>query len=94
MSAKFHNHSLKTVLGVKYTNSIPNNAKKLPKMTSNIKCSNSLKINSRAIKNHAHTHCMHYIHNQYAGLQKEPLKTVEGVDYTNSIPSYAKMCLK
>ena len=40
---------------------------------------------------HAH---LQYIHNKYAGFQNVPLKTVRGVDYTNSIPYNAKSCLK
>ena len=33
-------------------------------------------------------------HNKYAWFQNDPLKTVRGVDYTNSIPYNAKSCLK
>ena len=32
--------------------------------------------------------------NMYARFEKDPLKTVGGVDYTNSIPYNAKICLK
>ena len=35
-----------------------------------------------------------YVHNKYAKFEKDPLKTVGGVDYTNSIPYNAKICLK
>ena len=35
-------------------------------------------------RTHAHAH-LYYVHNKYARIQKEPLETVEGVDYTNSI---------
>ena len=42
-------------------------------------------------KSHAH---FQYIHNKYAWFQNDPLKTVRGVDYTNSIPYNAKSCLK
>ena len=45
---------------------------------------NSVKINSSSIINpHAH---LQYVQNRYARFQKDPLKTVGGVDYTNSIP--------
>ena len=37
---------------------------------------------------HAH---LQYIQNKYAWFQNGPLKTVRGVDYTNSIPYNAKM---
>ena len=53
--------------------------KKLPKSS---KGCNSVKINSSSTKNpHAH---LQYVHNRYAWFQKDPLKTVGGVDYTNS----------
>ena len=83
MSAKFEKHSLKTVGGLEYTNSIPNNAKHCLKLL-NLKCRNSPKIDSSSIKNpHAH---LHYVHNKYARFQKDPVLTVGEVDYTNSIP--------
>ena len=45
---------------------------------------NSLKINSSSIKTpHAH---FQNVHIRYARFQKDPLKTVRVVDYTNSIP--------
>ena len=79
----FQNDPLKPLGGVNYTNSIPNNAKNCLKSLSSKGC-NSVKINSSSIKNpHAH---LQYVHNRYARLQKDPLKTVGGVDYTNSIP--------
>ena len=69
--------------------------KKLPTMTYNAssclrwlssKGCNSVKINSSSIKKpHAHAH-FQYVHNKYARFQNDPLKTVRGVDYTNSIP--------
>ena len=37
---------------------------------------------------------LQYIHNKYAWFHNDPLKTVRGVDYTNSIPYNAKSCLK
>ena len=44
--------------------------KKLPKVTN--------------LKNpHAH---LHYVHNKHARVQKDPVKTVGGVDYTICIP--------
>ena len=53
---------------------------------------NSVKINSSSNKNpHAH---LQYVHNMYARFEKDPLKTVGGVDYTNYIPYNAKICLK
>ena len=91
MSAEFEKHSLKTVRKVDYTNPIPYNAKSCQNDQVQ-KTINSLKINSSAIKNpHAH---FHYVHNKYARFQKDPLKTVEEVDYTNFIPYYAKKCHK
>ena len=81
--AWFQNDPLKTVRGVDYTNSIPYNAKSCLKWLS-LKGCNSVKINSSSTKNpHAH---LQYVHNRYARFQKDPLKTVGGVDYTNSIP--------
>ena len=69
--------------------------KKLPKMTKNClspKCHNFVKNYFFVCKNsHAHFQC---IHNKYAWFQNDPLKTVRGVDYTNSIPYNAKSCLK
>ena len=75
--------------------------KKLLKMTYNAesclrwlssKGCNSIKINSSSIKKpHAH---FQYVNNKYARFQSDPLKTVRGVDYTNSIPYNAKCCLK
>ena len=54
----------------------------LPKMTKFI-C-NSVKINYSFIKNsHAH---FQYVYSRYAMFQKDPLKTVGRVDYTNPIP--------
>ena len=42
---------------------------------------NSVKINSSSTKNpHAR---LQYVHNRYARFQKDPLKTVGEVDYTN-----------
>ena len=88
MSAKFEKHLLKTVRGVDYTNSIPYSAKSC-KNDYVQKAVTSLKINYRAIKNpHAD---LHYVHNKFARFQKDPLKTVGRVDYTNSIPYYAKI---
>ena len=50
--------------------------------------SNSVKINSNSIKtSHAH---LQYIHNRNAKFSKDQLKTVGGVDYTNTIPYTAK----
>ena len=91
MYAKFEKDPLKTVRGVDYTNSIPYNAKICLKWLSS-KGRNSVKINSRSNKNpHAH---LQYVHNMYARFEKDPLKTVGEVDYTNSIPYNAKICLK
>ena len=60
---------------------IPYSAKKLPKRLS-LKGRNSVKINSSSTKNsHAH---LHYVNNKYARFQKDPLKTVEVVDYTHN----------
>ena len=81
--AKFQIDCLKTLGGVDYTNSIPYNAKSCLKLLSSKGC-NSVKINSSSTKNpHAH---LQYVQNRYARFQKGPLKTVGGVDYTNSIP--------
>ena len=81
--AWFQNDPLKTVRGVYYTNSIPYNAKRCLKRLSSKGC-NSVKINSSSTKNpHAH---FPYVDNRYARFQKDPLRTVGGVDYTNSIP--------
>ena len=81
--AWFQNDALKTVRGVDYTNSIPYNAKSCLKCLSSKGC-NSVKINSSSTKNpHAH---LQYVHNKYARFQKDPMKPVGGVDYTNSIP--------
>ena len=56
------------------------------------KCCNFVKNYFFPCKNsHAH---LQYIHNKYAWFQNDPLKTVRGVDYTNSIPYNAKNCLK
>ena len=56
------------------------------------KCRNFVNNYFFACKNsHAH---FQYIYNKYARFQKDPLKTVRGVDYTNSIPYNAKSCLK
>ena len=47
-------------------------------------CCNSVKIDSSSIINlHAH---LQYDYNRYARFQKDPMKTVGGVYYTNSIP--------
>ena len=70
---------LKTVGGADYTNSLPCNAKKLPKMTK-FKRHNSVKIDSTPLKPHAH---LQYIHNMSAKFGKHLLKTVREVDYTN-----------
>ena len=81
--AWFQNDPSKTVRGVDYTNSIPYNAKSCLKWLSSKGC-NSDKINSSSTKNpHAH---LQYVPNRYARFQKDPLKTVGGLDYTNSIP--------
>ena len=81
--ARFQYDPLKTLRGVDYQNSIPYNAKCCLKWLSSI-CCNSVKISSSFIKNpHAH---FQYLHNRYARFQKDPLKTVGGVDYTNAIP--------
>ena len=51
-----------------------------------------VKINSRFKKNpHAH---LQYVYNMYTRFKKDPLKTVRGADYTNSIPYNAKIFLK
>ena len=51
---------------------------------------NSVKINSSSIKTpHAH---FQYVHIRYARFQKDPLKTVRVVDYTNSIPVKCDEC--
>ena len=81
--AWFQNDPLKTVRGVDYTNSIPYNAKSYEKRLSSKGC-NSVKINSSSTKTpNAH---LQYVHNRYARFQKDPSKTVGGVDYTNSVP--------
>ena len=52
------------------------------------KCRNFIKNYFFVCKNsHAH---LQYIPNKYAWFQNDPLKTVRGVDYTNSIPYNAK----
>lgn len=72
------------IVRVAYTNSIPYNAKNNIKWPSS-KGHNYVKINLSLIKNpNAHLHNM-YAHNSYARFQTEPLKTVVGVAYTNSI---------
>ena len=81
MSTKFEKHLLKTVGEVDNTNSIPNNAKNCLKCLSS-KDHYFLKINSKDIKN-PHAHLL-YVDNKNARFQKDPLKTVGGVDYTNS----------
>ena len=53
---------------------------------------NIVKINFSSIKN-PHVH-FQYVPNMYAKFEKDPLKTVGGVDYTNSIPYNTKICLK
>ena len=56
------------------------------------KCRNFVNFFFFVCKNsHAH---LQSIHNKYAWFQNDPLKTVWGVDYTNSIPYNAKCCLK
>ena len=56
------------------------------------KCRNSVKNYSFLCKNsYAH---LQYIHNKYVWFQNDPLKTVRGVDYTNSIPYNAKSSQK
>ena len=56
------------------------------------KCRNFVKNYFLVCKNsHAH---FQYIHNKYTCFQNDQLKTVRGVDYTNSIPYNAKSCLK
>ena len=81
--AWFQNDPLKTVRGVDFTNSIHFNAKSCLKWLSSKGC-NSVEINSSSTKNpHAH---LQYVHNRYARFKKDPLKTLGGVDYTNSIP--------
>ena len=87
MFAKFENHSLKTVGGVDYTNFIPYNAKKLPKRLS-LKGRNSVKIHSSLIQNPFAY--IQYVHNMSAKFEKHSLKTVRGVDYTNSTLYSAK----
>ena len=83
MYASFEKDSLKTVGGIGYTNSIPYNATISLKRLSS-KGRNSVKINSSSIKNlHAQ---LQYVHNMYTKCETDPLKTVGGVDYTNSIP--------
>ena len=74
---------LKCPFTVYYTNSIPYNSKSCLKWLSSKGC-NSVKIISSSTKN-PHAHFQH-VHNRYAKFQKDPLKTVGGVDYTNSIP--------
>ena len=94
MFAKFEKHSLKTVRRIDYTNSIPYSAKKAAKKTK-FKRPQFSQIIYRAIKNPPAY--LHYVHNKYARFQKDTLKTVGGVDYTNYIPYYAKKkknCLK
>ena len=82
---------LKTVRWIDYTISIPYNTKSCLKWLSSNGC-NSVKINfSSIIDPHAH---LQYVHNKYARFENDPLKTVRGVDYTNSIPYNAKSCLK
>ena len=89
--AKFEKDPLKTVRGFDYTNSIPYNAKICLKWLSS-KGRNSVKINSRSNKNpHAY---LQYVPIMYARFEKDPLKAVGEVDYTNSIPNNAKICLK
>ena len=81
MYARFQKDSLETVGEVNYTNSLRFNAK--PKLLS-LKGRNSVENNFIITKTpHAH---FHYVHKQYTRLQKDPLKTVGRVDYTNSIP--------
>ena len=90
MSENFEEYPLKTVKEVDYTNYIANNARKLPKMTK-LKGRNSIKIICSSIKNlHAH---LCYVNSKYARFEKNPLKTVE-VDYTNSVPYFAKKFLE
>ena len=81
--AWFQNDPLKTVRGVDYTISIPYNAKSCLKRLSSKGC-NSVKINSSSTKNPLAY--LQYVHNRYARFQKDPLQTVGGADYTNSIP--------
>ena len=62
------------------------------KIVSSPKCRNFVKNYFFPCKNsHAH---LQYIHNKCAWFQNDPLKTVRGVDYTNSIPHNAESCLK
>ena len=90
MSENFEEYPLKTVEEVDYTNYIASNARKLPKMTK-FKGRNSIKIICSSIKNpHAH---LYYVNNKYARFEKDPLKTVE-VDYTNTVPYFAKNSLE
>ena len=64
----------------------------LPENYLSPKCRNFVKNYFFPCKNsHAH---LQYIHNKCAWFQNDPLKTVRGVDYTNSIPHNAKSCLK
>ena len=86
---RFHKDPLKTVREVNYTKSIPDNTK-IAKNELVQKVRNSLKINSRAIKNpHAHF-IIATSHNKSVRFQKDPLINVGEVDYTN-FTYYAKI---
>ena len=84
MYARFENDPLKTVEEADYTNSISSiSCKKLLKITK-FKNRNSVEIHFMSFKKpHAHSH---YIHKMYASFEKDPLKTMGEVDYTNSTP--------
>ena len=65
-------------------------SKYLPKWL-NSKDRNSVKIISSSNETpHAH---LQYVHSMFARFEKDPLKTLEGVDYTNSVPYNAKIRL-
>ena len=55
------------------------------------KCHDFVK-NYFCVYKNSHAH-LEYIHNKHAWFQNAPLKTVRGIDYTNSIPYNAKRCL-
>ena len=48
-------------------------------------------VNFFFLQKNKHAH-LQYIRNKYAWFQNDPLKTVRGVDYINSIPYNAKSC--
>ena len=78
MYTKFEKVPLTTVGEVDYTNSIPYNAKKLPKMTIKVQIPIILlKLILYLFKIHVHVFVMSI------KLEKNPLKTVGGVDNIN-----------